>query len=409
MGVNRFFILLLLLPLAACSVWDGTDSDPDYLPLNDSEYPYAGLPRIVIETKDFREIRNTDTEIPAKLQIYGKSAPESEVLGLTVKGRGNSSFEGMPKYSIKLEFENKIAMFGMPRDRDWVLIANSADRSFLKNYVSYKLFSWLGAPYSPRTQFVELYFNRTYFGVYLLSETIKGGKYRVNLPDDGSAFLVETDDKYREGDQVYFTESGLPLNIHYPHGVADSDATVLSGFISGWERYLKTGNFKKDDSLSKWIDINAYLRFYWIQEFSKNHDGYGSSTYFTWQKDGIIQMGPVWDMDLAYGEPLDDPTVPGWRHRYSKWNGYLFTDSLLWQQAVTYWKDHHTQFDAVLDSIPVYRDMLEKAMKNEFKRWPVLGNTENWAYRDAYGSYSEAVDSLQSWIRQRINWIDGNT
>lgn len=408
MSVNRFFILFLLLPLTACSVWDGTDSDPDYLPLNDSEYPYADLPRIVIETEDFREIRNTDTEIPAKLQIYGKSAPESEVLGLTVKGRGNSSFEGMPKYSIKLEFDDKIAMFGMPRDRDWVLIANSADRSFLKNYVSYKLFSWLGAPYSPRAQFVELYFNRTYFGVYLLTEKIKEGKHRVNLPEDGSAFLVETDDKYKDGDQVYFTASTLPLNIHYPHNAADSDAQALVTFINAWSGYLKAGDFPADDYFDQWIDIDAYLRFYWIQEFSKNHDGFGSSTYFTWQRGGVIQMGPVWDMDLAYGEPMDDPTVPGWRHRCRGWTRAPFGDERFRGLAEDYWRTHRAIFLATLDSIIVYRDMLEKPMENEFKRWPVLRSTENWTYPQAYGSYDEAVDSLQSWIRQRIDWIDGN-
>ena len=404
----RFFIVLFILSLSACSVWDGTDQNPDYLSLNDSEYPYADLPRIVIETEDFHEIRDAETEIPAKLQIYGKSAPESEVLDLTVKGRGNSSFEGMPKYSLKLEFEDKIALFGMPKDRDWVLIANSADRSFLKNYVSYKLFSWLGAPYSPRTKFVELYFNRTYFGVYLLTESIKGGKNRVNIPDDGSAFLVETDDKYRERDQVFVTNNWLSLNIHYPHNVADTDAAALIDFMNKWKDYLEARKYTGNDSPSKWIDIDAYLRFYWMQEFSKNHDGYGSSTFFTWQKGSTIQMGPVWDMDLAYGEPLLDPSVPGWRHRDQKWNGFLFTDSLFWQEAVTYWTDHHAQFDAVLDSIPVYENMLQKAMKNEFKRWPVLGNTENWTYLEAYGSYSESVDSLKSWMRQRITWIDEN-
>lgn len=409
MGVNRFSILLLLLlllPLAACSVWDGTDSDPDYLPLNDSEYPYAGLPRIVIETEDFREIRNTDTKIPAKLQIYGKSAPESEVLGLTVKGRGNSSFEGMPKYSMRLEFENKTALFGMPKDRDWTLIANSADRTFLKNYVSYKLFSWLGAPYSPRTQFVELYFNRTYFGVYLLTEKIKEGKHRVNLPEDGSAFLIGTDITYKENDLVYFARLCLPLSVHYPHTVQDSDALALVDFMNGWGDYLEAKKFPADNYFDRWIDIEAYLRYYWLQEFSRNHDSYGSSTYLTWEKGGVIQMGPVWDMDLAYGEPLSTLSPQGWKARHNTWNARLFTDSSFRRLSRQYWFDHHAQFTATMDSIPVYRDMLEKAMKNEFKRWPVLQNTENWTYPQAYGSYDEAVDSLQSWIRQRIDWID---
>lgn len=396
-----------VLFLTSC-VWNSTESDPTYLPLNDSEYPYAELPRLVIETEDFREIRNTETEIPAKLQIYGKSAPESEVLNLTVKGRGNSSFRGMPKNSIKLEFDDKIALLGMPKDRDWALIANSADKSLLKNYISYKLFSWLGAPYSPRTQFVELYFNRSYLGVYLLTETLKGGKNRVDIPEDGSAFLVETDEKYRDGDQVYFSESTLPLNIHYPHNITDADGDSLVHFIDNWANYLNTNATSDSSYFNQWINVEAYIRFYWMQEFAINHDGYGSSTYFTWQKGNVIQMGPIWDMDMAYGEPIKEISTIGWRHNNHGWNEQIFKNKKFKQLVAKYWKNNHNLFSQTIDSATVYAKMLQPAAKNEFKRWPVLENTENWMYTESFNSYNEAVDSLKSWIQQRITWIDAN-
>ena len=78
--------------LCSC-VWNDPESTPGYLPIDDSEYPYADLPRIVIETEDFTQIRDRETKIPAKLQIYGKDAPESDILELTIKGRGNSSIK----------------------------------------------------------------------------------------------------------------------------------------------------------------------------------------------------------------------------------------------------------------------------------------------------------------------------
>ena len=72
---------------AAC-YWAETEDNPDNLPLDDSMYPYAGLPRLVIETEDFAGVRDRETEIPSHLQIYGEKAPESEVYELTVRGRG---------------------------------------------------------------------------------------------------------------------------------------------------------------------------------------------------------------------------------------------------------------------------------------------------------------------------------
>ena len=82
-------------------MWEPSDNEKSFLSLDDSEYPYVGIPRLVIETENFTQIRDRTTEIPARLQVYGQDAPESEVLELTVRGRGNSSFTGMPKFGIK--------------------------------------------------------------------------------------------------------------------------------------------------------------------------------------------------------------------------------------------------------------------------------------------------------------------
>ena len=107
--------------------------------MDDSEYPYAGIPRIVIETENNRQIRDRETEIPAKLQIWGEHSPESEIMELTIRGRGNSSWTSMPKKSYKIEFTNKQSIFGMPKDRDWALIANYADKTLIRNFIAYNL------------------------------------------------------------------------------------------------------------------------------------------------------------------------------------------------------------------------------------------------------------------------------
>ena len=65
------------ISLAAC-YWAETESNPDNLPMDDSEYPYAGLPRIVIETEDFAGVRDRETEIPSHLQIYGEKPPKAK-------------------------------------------------------------------------------------------------------------------------------------------------------------------------------------------------------------------------------------------------------------------------------------------------------------------------------------------
>ena len=164
--------LLAFLPfvMAGC-VWSNSSDSPEYLPLDDSEYPYAGLPRMVIETNDFRELRDTETDVPARMQMYGKNSPDDDVIELTVKGHGNSSFKAMTKFSLKLELAQKKSLLSMPQDKEWILISNFSDRTLLKNYAIFRLAQKLGANYTPRSSFVELYLNRQYQGIYLLSES----------------------------------------------------------------------------------------------------------------------------------------------------------------------------------------------------------------------------------------------
>ena len=100
------------------SVASAPSSTKKYLPLNDTEYPYAGIPRIVIETENRSPVKDRKNEIPAKLQIWGEHAPESEVLDMTIRGRGNSTWD-MPKKGYKIEFIDKQPMLGMPAERDW--------------------------------------------------------------------------------------------------------------------------------------------------------------------------------------------------------------------------------------------------------------------------------------------------
>lgn len=76
-SLKRFVALLYGIVFSAC-YWAETEENPDYLPMDDSMYPYAGLPRLVIEIENFAGLRDRETEFPSKLQIYGKNPPKAK-------------------------------------------------------------------------------------------------------------------------------------------------------------------------------------------------------------------------------------------------------------------------------------------------------------------------------------------
>lgn len=400
-------ICLLWVFLGGC-FWDETESEPDYLMLDDSRYPYAGLPRVVIETENYKEIRDTETEFESRLQIYDDTIPVSGVYKLTVRGRGNSSAK-MPKYGLKLEFQEKVEMFGMPKNRDWALIANFGDKTHLRNFMMSRLSEWLGARWTPKMQFVELYLNRKYMGLYLFAETVKVSKNRVNIPKEPMSFLIEKEDSKKLDPPYVTTDYGYSFHIKYPKVLNDSSKNTILEHLNRFEDYLYLGRFGNPSNMGDWIDLDDYLLYYWVQEFSKNEDGaFSRSVYMSWQKGGVIHFGPLWDFDLAFGNASREINKPAenWYIRMYRWNKLIFRDEFVLQCARDYWNKNHKMFEALIDSVPLYRKNIERAIDNEYKRWPVMGNTENWALKDPYESYDEAVETMVKWMKKRYGWIN---
>lgn len=402
-----FAAILCCISLSAC-YWAETESNPDSLPIDDSMYPYAGLPRIVIETEDFAGVRDRETEIPSHLQIYGEKAPESEVYELTVRGRGNSSFK-MPKYGLKLEFKDKVKLLGMPKNRDWALIANYGDKTHLRNYMMTRLSEWLGAKYTPRMQFVELYLNRKYMGLYLLSESIKVAKNRVNIEENDTTFLVEKEDSKKFDPPYVQSDNGYYYHIKSPKNPSPETEELLLDHIKAFENFAMRPYRYNSNEIVQWIDLDDYLLFYWVHEYSKNEDGnFARSVHFTWKKGEPIHFGPLWDFDLAFGNASreQNKAPEEWYIRRYRLNYYILQNSLVDSAAVVYWKEHRETFKALIDSVPLYRSIIDKAIENEYRRWPVMKNTENWALKDPYDSYDEAVETMIEWMKQRYQWID---
>lgn len=408
----KWIIFASILALAGC-LWEETESsleESSYLPLDDSEYPYAGVPRLVIETENFKDIRDRETKVPARLQIYGEDSPSSEILELTVRGRGNSTFH-VPKYGIKLEFSKKTSLLGMPKDKDWALRSNYGDKTLLRDFMMNRLANRLGVSYVPRMRYVELYLNREYKGLYLLTETVKSSKNRVPLSKSDSSFLFEKEDSKKIDDPYFETRDGNLIHIQEPKQLSEKSLQMAKDHLDDFEVYLHRQNFWGVDSLSNWLDIRDFLEYYWVQEFAKNEDGkFTRSVFFYWEKGGTIHFGPLWDFDLGFGnESREKFAMPeNWFIRNYRWNRYILMDARMQEMAKEYWTAHRETFHELIDSIPLYKSQIEKAAKNDIKRWPILDNTFLWALRHSYDSYDEAVDSMTVWMEKRFQWIEDN-
>ncbi|MBR6123025.1 CotH kinase family protein [Candidatus Saccharibacteria bacterium] len=370
----------------------------------------------MIETADFLEIRDRETELPAKLQIWGENYPESEVMNLTIRGRGNSSWTDMPKKSYKIEFIDKQPILGMPKDRDWALIANYADKTLMKNYLAYHLSVKFNAYYAPRCEFIELFLNRQYIGVYLLTETIKISKDRINMKTKDHTLLnltkkIRNDEQMLKSYIISNDSIGKVFHIHYPKNASNQAIQTLDDYIHSFETFLKNIQNYEDNYITKWIDINKFVKHYWVQEFAKNPDAcYFSSVYFSWEKDNVLKMGPVWDFDIAFGGHSNESLIypEGWFIKGCYWNRYVFNDSIAAITRLKFWFTNRDVFIKTLDVIDSLYNTLKYASKNNFKKWSILNSTSYEFHKKAYQSYEESIQDLKNWTKTRFEWIDAN-
>lgn len=383
----------------------------NYLPIDDSEYPYAGIPRIVIETENHREIKDRETEIPAKLQVWGADAPESEVMELTIRGRGNSSWTHSPKKSYKIKFNTKESLFGIHKDREWALIANYADKSMLKNYISYKLFHEISDTWNPQIHFIELYLNNNYQGIYAFTETIKKTTHRVAINDND--FLLEIDAKTKANDQTIYVDGfTYPFKIHWPKNANEKALKQVTEHLDNFQKFISSDKVSKGDEYSQWIDAEKFTKYFWLQEFSKNLDAYYTSSFLIVRENGLVEMGPLWDMDAAYGYPGWDvnATIPTDGFRQKKiWLLPFFKNKSFSQYADSIWKEMSPIIKNYADSITSIGMLLEHPYVNEEKKWHKLESSLNPLHHKGYSSYTNAYTDFRNWYINRLDWLDKNS
>jgi hypothetical protein len=224
------------------------------------------------------------------------------------------------------------------------------------------------------------------------------------------SYIVEVDFKYRTGEQVVISEYGVPFRIHYPKNATRKQRRTLLAHIIEFEEALKAIDSTTD--IAEWIDLDAYIRHFWIQEALKNPDAtFFSSVYFTWTVNTPIKMGPVWDFDLSMGghttPEASDPE--GWLTKDSYWNKFLFTDKEFSNQIDKYWKENRAKFYAIIDSVEQNRTRLKAAALHNFEQWKILDKQDSSLFNRSFDSYDDAVDHLKDWLQHRFDWISEQT
>jgi hypothetical protein len=365
---------------------------------------------------------------------------------MEIRGRGNSTWD-WPKKPYRLKLTNSTSLLGMPASKHWVLLANYADKTLVRNDTAFMFSEQMGMEYTVRAKHVEVTLNGVYQGVYQLVEHLRIAKDRVNIPElkvtdttpdkISGGYMMEVDFRHhidfcknityaaaecagsinisRNEDYCIDSSHGMdPVCIDNPETLHDNawiaQREYITNYIQNFETALFSSQFADATTgYAAYIDVDSAVNYYIINELFKNVDGARASFWLYKKRDGKLFFGPVWDFDLALGNAGYDNVdkTSGWHIRNAPWFARLFQDPAFSAKVKTRWQT--IKAEGKLELLFLYADARSKWLANaqtkNFQTWPIF-NWSTWYTRVVMGSYQGEVDEMIRWQRERAVWMD---
>ena len=374
---------------------------------------FTGLPVIYLMTDGSVQIDSKEDYVEGDVSLDGRRDFESLTnLSMKIRGRGNSTWFTHPKKPFQMKLSEKSTFLGMPEDKKWLFLAEYSDKTMLRNTIAFELGYLSNLDWTPAGEFAEVYLNGDYNGTYNITQKVEESDNRVALGDTG--YLLELDQLDRiDSDDVYFesrvTEKFI-INIKEPSlDYGSNEFNYIADLIADFEEALFGVNFQ-DESIGykKYINLESFIDWYLISEITKNVDSqWYSSIYLNVMPGEKINMGPLWDFDLAFGNTdyADTQYYQGWWVKLNPWYERLFQDPAFTQMV----KDRFIHFknneDLIIEKIDEYAEKLKWAQAENDDRWQTLG-TYVWPNPVIYDTYQEEVDHLKNWYLARMQWLE---
>lgn len=429
--IKRLFLLgVSLWAITAQAQWLSSSDLPiviittDLIPGTNEHYTIPDEPKVpatmkILYVNDTTRNYLSNQNDTAFLNYCGRIG--IELRGSTSQGHNKKPYGFETRMDDDVTNRN-VSLLGMPAENDWILNPMNDDPSFLRDCLSYNLYSALGH-YSPRTRYCEVIVNGDYRGLYFMTEKIKIDKNRVDIssidstdisfPDISGGYIVKAD-KLTGGDVAawstpahdYWEEVYYIYHDPKPEEITAEQGAYIHQYFDSL--FLAIANQNEDvcTGFPSLIDIASFIDFMIIGEFASNVDIYQKSTFFHKDRQGKLHAGPVWDFNLAYGYDFgsvgrsgydvlqfdngDNTGSEFWHqlyendtyrcHLYRRWNKVTGEGGALY-------------LDRVKEIIDSLASVIQEALYRERARW-------NRNY-----NYTNHINTMKTWLGNRFRWL----
>ncbi len=395
------------------------------------------LPRESVEFKT-AVFAAFDPQAATGRSSLGDAPTENGNSGIHIRGE-SSQLSGFNKLNFSFETRNAegedkdVPLFGFPADSDWVLHASEIDRTFMRDRLPHLLFNEIGR-YSSRTRPIEVFLNQDggpitsadYRGVYILIERVKRSGDRVDVarldplqnagPEVTGGYIFKKD-KADPGNVNVSTAGAGNFAVTYPpeDRITSAQTSYLQTYLRAFESALNSASFTDPATgYANYTDVQSWIDFHVIQEFTKEVDSYLFSTYFYKDRGEKVSCGPLWDFDRSFGNTMaaDEHLPQGWRggaigSRGVFWNR-LFQDPDFLQLYIDRWQGlmettlNEAHLFPIIDGMAVEVNEAKDRNFQPSGPWPLAVVTRSHL---TFPTYAQHVSYLKTWIGDRLTWV----
>lgn len=355
--------------------------------------------------------------------------------GCNIKIRGNTT-AGAPKKPWNIKLSGKQKILGMEKGKKWCLLANSFDKSLMRNHLVYDFGEEIGVRYNCDNRFVDVYLNGRFQGNYLITEAVEAKKERVDIDaynPDNKDILLELGTR-NEPDVNHFTTDVLRTTFDVNDPEMGDDLTdqqiavkieTVKDYLNEFETALRSKNYEE---IQKYIDEDTFVNFYIVNELFKNVDFNFSSTRF-YIKNDRIYAGPCWDYDLSSGNCkssyytdyyVDGVSYKGYYCQSMNWYRQLFQIETFYNKVKERYKELQYKIQNIYKTDSETRISIQYLLENygasferNYKSTEELGagweltNEDGYSYSAESGwtTWQQPIEFLRSWLDNRNIWL----